>query len=87
MRLAEVVNAPVILVGGLRSRLVMETLLHNSKIALLSLSRPLIRQPDFPKLLENGKAEKVECISCNACYKTDGHTCIFTPTPRWLCDN
>lgn len=85
MRLAEAVNVPVILVGGLRSRQVMETLLHNSKIELLSLSRPLIRQPDFPKLLESGKAERAECISCNACYKTDGHTCVFTPTPRWLC--
>lgn len=87
MRLAEAVNVPVILVGGLRSRQVMETLLHNSKIELLSLSRPLIRQPDLPKLLESGKAEKAECISCNACYKTDGHTCLFTPTPGWLCDN
>lgn len=87
MRLAEMVNVPVILVGGLRSRQVMELLLRNSKIELLSLSRPLIRQPNLPQLMENGKTEKADCISCNACYKTDGHTCIFTPTPNWLCDN
>lgn len=87
MRLAELVNVPVILVGGLRSKKVMETLLHNSRIELFSLSRPLIRQPDLPALFESGRAEKADCISCNACYKTDGHTCIFTPTPKWLCGN
>ena len=87
MRLAELVNVPVILVGGLRSKKVMETLLHNSRIELLSLSRPLIRQPNLPYLFKNGQTEKADCISCNACYKTDGHTCIFTPTPKWLCDN
>lgn len=86
MRLAEVVNVPVILVGGLRSRKVMELLLRNSGIELLSLSRPLIRQPDLPALFAGGKAEKADCISCNACYKTDGHTCIFTPKPEWLCE-
>lgn len=87
MRLAEIVSVPVILVGGLRSKRVMETVLRNSKIELLSLSRPLIRQPDLPALFESGKTEKADCISCNACYKTDGHTCIFTPTPKWLCGN
>lgn len=87
MRLAEAINVPVMLVGGLRSRKVMELLLRNSKIELLSLSRPLIRQPDLPTLLEKGLAEKSDCISCNACYRTDGHACVFTPTPKWLCDN
>lgn len=87
MELAEAVNTPVILVGGLRSKQVMEVLLRNSRIELLSLSRPLIRQPDLPRLLESWRTDKSDCISCNACYKTDGHTCVFTPTPKWLCGN
>lgn len=87
MRLAEVVDVPVILVGGLRSKKVMELVLRNSRIELLSLSRPLIRQPNLPSLMESGKAEKADCISCNACYRTDGHTCIFVPKPEWLCGN
>ena len=87
MRLAEVVDVPVILVGGLRSKKVMELLLRNSNIALLSLSRPLIRQPDLPRLFAEDRAEKADCISCNACYRTDGHTCVFTKTPKWLCEN
>lgn len=87
MELAELVDVPVILVGGLRSRAVMERILQTSRIELLSLSRPLIRQPDLPELLKTGKAEKADCISCNACYRTDGHTCVFTPTPKWLCES
>ncbi|WP_165079151.1 MULTISPECIES: NADH:flavin oxidoreductase [unclassified Desulfovibrio] len=87
MRLAEMVDVPVILVGGLRSKKVMELLLRTSNIALLSLSRPLIRQPGLPKLFQSGQADKADCISCNACYRTDGHTCVFTPTPKWLCEN
>ncbi|MDE7402566.1 MAG: NADH:flavin oxidoreductase [Muribaculaceae bacterium] len=86
-RLAEEVDVPVILVGGLRSKNVMEDILNNSKIELLSLSRPLIRQPELPELLKENKTDKADCISCNACYRTDGHTCIFVPKPRWLCGN
>lgn len=85
-RLAEVIDAPVILVGGLRSKNVMELILRNSLIELLALSRPLIRQPNLPALFTAGKVEKADCISCNACYKTDGHACVFTPTPKWLCE-
>lgn len=84
-RLAHEVNVPVILVGGMRSRKVMEQVLRNTKIELISLSRPLIRQPRLPELFRNGKIDKADCISCNACYRTDGHTCIFVPKPKWLC--
>lgn len=85
--LAEEVDVPIILVGGLRSKEVMEAILNKTKIELLSLSRPLIRQPNLPYLFESGQTDKSDCISCNACYKTDGHTCVFTPAPKWLCEN
>lgn len=84
-RLADEVSVPVILVGGMRSKRVMETVLNNTNIKLISLSRPLIRQPNLPELLREGKTDKADCISCNACYRTDGHTCIFVPKPKWLC--
>lgn len=58
---------PVVLVGGLRSRAVMEAALDEG-IAAVSLSRPLIREPDLPSRLETGAAEKAACISCNRCW-------------------
>ena len=75
-RLAEEVSVPVILVGGLRSREVMERILNQTRIELLSLSRPLIREPNLPKKFLSG-VKTSKCISCNACYSTPAHRCIF----------
>lgn len=86
-QLAESVDIPVILVGGLRSMAVMDRVLNNTKIELISLSRAFIRQPNLPQLMKDGATNRADCISCNACYRTDGHTCVFIPNPKWLCDN
>jgi 2,4-dienoyl-CoA reductase-like NADH-dependent reductase (Old Yellow Enzyme family) len=59
---------PVILVGGLRSRRVMERLLAKEGIALLSLSRPLIREPDLPRRLRAADDAAAACVSCNRCW-------------------
>ncbi len=59
---------PIILVGGLRSRPVMEQLLAEEGIDLVSLSRPLIREPDLPRKLENDPEGRAECVSCNRCW-------------------
>ena len=76
-RLAKEVNVPVILVGGLRSRDTMEKLLNNTNIELLSLSRPLLREPDFPEKLKANEDAVSKCISCNRCYSSDCHKCVF----------
>ena len=76
-RLAEEVNIPIILVGGLRSRDTMEKLLNSTNIELLSLSRPLLREPDFPEKLKANEDAVSTCISCNRCYSSDCHKCVF----------
>jgi 2,4-dienoyl-CoA reductase-like NADH-dependent reductase (Old Yellow Enzyme family) len=58
---------PLFLVGGLRSRAVMERVLKEGMDGV-SLSRPLIREPDLPRLLETGVSEKGACISCSRCW-------------------
>ena len=75
--LAEEVNVPVIAVGGWRSRESMETVLERTKIAFVSLSRPLLREPDLPARMERGETEESQCISCNRCYSSKCHKCIF----------
>lgn len=59
---------PVMLVGGMRSVSVMEDVLRKGEADLISMSRPLIREPDLPNKLREGK-EKADCISCNGCMK------------------
>ncbi|MBF0591249.1 MAG: NADH:flavin oxidoreductase [Nitrospirae bacterium] len=61
-------DIPVILVGGMRSKAVCEGLLAGGYADLISLSRPLIREPDLPDKFRDGK-EKADCISCNGCMR------------------
>lgn len=64
----ESTNATIMLVGGLRSFSRIEEVLQSGAADFVSLSRPLIRQPDFPDVWRSGKgADKAACISCNAC--------------------
>ena len=80
-RLADVIGVPVILVGGLRSLDVMERLLNSTNIELFSLSRPLLCEPDLPERLRIGAATESRCISCNRCYSSYGHKCVFRRPP------
>lgn len=61
-------NIPVILVGGIRSRSVAEEVLTSGQADLVSLARPLIREPDLPLKFREGK-DKADCISCNGCMR------------------
>lgn len=63
------VGVPVILVGGLRSIGLMEEIVKGKEADLISLSRPLIRQPDLILEWERGCSQKSECISCNKCLE------------------
>ncbi len=71
-------HVPVMLVGGMRSRSVMEDVLRKGEADLISLARPLIAEPDLPNKFKEGK-EKADCISCNECMefeKLDVVKCI-----------
>jgi 2,4-dienoyl-CoA reductase-like NADH-dependent reductase (Old Yellow Enzyme family) len=59
---------PVNLVGGLRSRAVMDDVLASGDADLISLCRPLIREPDLPNRLRTGQATTSACISGGRCW-------------------
>lgn len=75
--LAERTETPVILVGGHRSMEAMNRVLNSTRISCLSLSRPLVREPDLPNRWLGGNTTPAKCISCNSCYQTPAHECIF----------
>lgn len=64
----KILKIPVMVVGGIRSRSVAEDILEKQQADLISLSRPLIREPDLPKKWLKGK-QKADCISCNECTR------------------
>ncbi|HWR31548.1 MAG TPA: NADH:flavin oxidoreductase, partial [Negativicutes bacterium] len=76
-RIAAEVHVPIILVGHNRTPAVMEEILNTSAIEYFALSRPLLREPNLVNLWQNKFSQKAACISCNACFKTDGNTCVF----------
>jgi len=70
----KVINIPLILVGGIRSREVMDKILDEGIADMISLSRPFVREPDLVKKIEGGQS-KVSCISCNLCRDFSGLKC------------
>jgi 2,4-dienoyl-CoA reductase-like NADH-dependent reductase (Old Yellow Enzyme family) len=61
------VSVPILAVGGLRTRKMMEEVLESGKADFISLCRPFIRQPNLVKLLERGDEDPISCTSCNHC--------------------
>jgi 2,4-dienoyl-CoA reductase-like NADH-dependent reductase (Old Yellow Enzyme family) len=61
------VNVPIISVGGMRSRAVMDNALQEGAADFISMARPLIREPDLPNKFLRGESDKATCFSCNRC--------------------
>lgn len=76
----EVTNCPVMLVGGIRSLDIATRVIEQHQIEYISLSRPLIREPNLPKRWMNRDHAKAECVSCNKCFlpglKEGGIYCV-----------
>ncbi|CAO0821863.1 NADH:flavin oxidoreductase [Desulfarculales bacterium] len=62
------VKCPVIVVGGWRSKAVVEKAL--SQVDAVAMARPFIRQPHLANLWKSGQADAATCISCGQCFGT-----------------
>jgi 2,4-dienoyl-CoA reductase-like NADH-dependent reductase (Old Yellow Enzyme family) len=62
------VAIPLMLVGGIRSYGVAEELVREGTADYISLSRPLISEPDLVKRWREGDRRPSECVSDNACF-------------------
>jgi len=71
------VQIPVILVGGLRSLQTMNRVMHDGACDMVSLSRPLIREPGLVNAFRRGETDRAACVSCNKCYNPRGFRCVF----------
>ncbi len=68
LRIKEQVSCPVMAVGGFRSLEIIQKCLEKDGIDFISMSRPLIREPNLPARWENGDTNPAKCISCNKCF-------------------
>jgi 2,4-dienoyl-CoA reductase-like NADH-dependent reductase (Old Yellow Enzyme family) len=62
-------DVPLILVGGIRSPAVAERLLNEKVADYLSLSRPLICEPDLISRWQSGDRSPSRCLSDNLCFR------------------
>lgn len=69
VRIKNAVNCPVMVVGGMRSFELAAGIVRREEADYISLSRPLIREPDLPRRWQEGDEARARCISCNGCFK------------------
>ncbi|NIO30995.1 MAG: NADH:flavin oxidoreductase, partial [Gemmatimonadetes bacterium] len=62
------VDIPVILVGGIRSLGMAEDILGCGDADMISMSRPLIREPGLIARWRRGDTAPAKCLSCNKCF-------------------
>ena len=74
-RIKEAVGVPVCGLGGIRTLAVAERIVQDGLVDLVSLSRPLIRDPFLVKHFREGLSAKSECTSCNKCFYPRGIRC------------
>jgi len=82
----EKIDIPLILVGGIRSYGVAQSLIDDGVADYISMSRPFIRNPDLANRWKAGDLLKAECISCNNCFEQikqgKGAVCVpLAPEP------
>ncbi len=62
------IHVPLILVGGIRSLSVAKHLISNGIADYISMSRPLIREPDLINRWRSGDTRPARCKSDNLCF-------------------
>lgn len=63
-------NCKMILMGGIKNPISAENFLKAGITDFISLSRPLINEPNLPNRWMNGDLRPAECRSCNSCFVT-----------------
>lgn len=74
------IHIPLILVGGMRSFGIAEGLVQEGVADYISMSRPLIREPDLIRRWMEGDRQRAACKSDNLCFepgiKGEGVYCV-----------
>jgi 2,4-dienoyl-CoA reductase-like NADH-dependent reductase (Old Yellow Enzyme family) len=75
------ISVPLMLVGGVRSLPAVNHILEAGAADMVSMARPLIREPGLVKRWKDGDRKKARCISCNQCYgaamRSEGIYCVL----------
>jgi len=73
---------PLALVQGLRSLETMNAILNSGVVQIISMSRPLIAEPDLPSRLARGEVSRAACESCGQCWPKEPGEGVRCHNPR-----
>jgi len=80
--LKKLIDIPIILVGGMRSFQVAEMIVEKGIADYVSLSRPLIREPELINRWKSGNLARALCLSDNLCLQNclagNGTYCVVS---------
>ena len=76
-QISELINIPVITVGGFSELSTMTTILIETKLDYFALARPLLAEPDLIKRWSEGQTSKVKCVRCSRCRTDIGNYCVI----------
>jgi 2,4-dienoyl-CoA reductase-like NADH-dependent reductase (Old Yellow Enzyme family) len=63
------IRVPVAEVGGIRTISLADEIIQSGDADIISISRPLIREPDLLVRWKRGDTTPARCISCNRCFE------------------
>ena len=66
-KVKQAISLPIITVGGMRSKQLMENAISSGRTDFVSMARPLIMEPDLPNKFKSGISEVALCDNCNEC--------------------
>jgi 2,4-dienoyl-CoA reductase-like NADH-dependent reductase (Old Yellow Enzyme family) len=71
-------SMPLILLGGITERATIDSALSEG-FAFVAMARALLREPDLPNRMRDGRASTSLCIHCNKCMPTiySGTRCVL----------
>lgn len=73
--IGELVDIPVITVGGFQNLDSIESILNKTSVDYFALSRPLLAEPDLISRWASGDKAKVKCVRCSKCRTSEGNFC------------
>jgi 2,4-dienoyl-CoA reductase-like NADH-dependent reductase (Old Yellow Enzyme family) len=77
-------NTPLMTVGGVRDPRKMEDIIATGSADFVSMARPLICEPNFPKRIHAGDLSPSKCVNCNICLmhiEVEGLRCYHGKEP------
>ncbi|MCT4604575.1 MAG: NADH:flavin oxidoreductase [Marinisporobacter sp.] len=80
--ISNIVNIPIITVGGFKDFDNMEKIFNETNIAYFGLSRPLLAEPNLIKRWKAGDKKPAKCVRCSKCRTPEGNYCTIFNNKR-----